>query len=232
MHLGRGSARSTYHLGGVILETVEQERDLGVIVSSDLSVSPQVAKVAAMCRRTIGFLSRQLPPLSWRNASIVYKTLIRSRMEHAAMAWLPWQSGDIELLERVQRQATRQLTRRWETPYKERLEHMNLTPLEERRGRGLLIETFKIMNGDTVLEADDFFTPAPSLGMGLRSNSRNSRKLFPQQTRLGCRTNFFSCRAVGPWNSLEDSVSGAPSKNAFKNRLDQDKNNTANNALI
>ena len=42
-------------------------------------------------------------------------------------------------------------------PYEERLEHLNLWTLEERRNRSDLIEVFKMHNGLTKIPFDRFF---------------------------------------------------------------------------
>ena len=70
----------------------------------------------------------------------VYKTLIRPQIEYAVQAWnLPAIRGNwkhILLLEDVQR------------TYRTRLKMLQLTTLLERRMRGDLIETFKILSGN------------------------------------------------------------------------------------
>jgi ribonucleases P/MRP protein subunit RPP40 len=41
--------------------------------------------------------------------------------------------------------------------YKQRLDRLNLTTLEERRSRGDLIETFKLLKGKENIEYKQFF---------------------------------------------------------------------------
>ena len=39
----------------------------------------------------------------------LYKTFVRPKLEHAGCAWRPWQQGDIESMEMVQRRMVRML---------------------------------------------------------------------------------------------------------------------------
>ena len=39
----------------------------------------------------------------------LYKTFVRPKLEHAGCAWCPWQQGDIESMEMVQRRMVRML---------------------------------------------------------------------------------------------------------------------------
>ena len=46
MHIGRTNPRSTYSMNGVVLKTMESERDIGVKVQSNLRPSLQCSKAA------------------------------------------------------------------------------------------------------------------------------------------------------------------------------------------
>jgi ribonuclease P/MRP protein subunit RPP40 len=54
---------------------------------------------------------------------------------------------DIDLIEGVQRRATKLVVEMKEMSYEERLKFLDMTTLETRRVRGDLIEVFKIMKG-------------------------------------------------------------------------------------
>ena len=64
---------------------------------------------------------------------------------------------DIELLEEVQKRATRMIEECAGKTYEERLEIVGLTTLECRRLRADLIEVFKILKGFEGIEEELFF---------------------------------------------------------------------------
>ncbi len=65
---------------------------------------------------------------------------------------------DIEILEKVQRRATKLMPDLQDMSYDQRLEALNIFPLEIRRLRCDLIETYKIMHGFEKVNKDKFFT--------------------------------------------------------------------------
>ena len=76
--------------------------------------------------------------------SIIYTTYIRLHLEYCIQAWAPYYAKDILLLEKVQRRATKL---EWELKDLSYGERLKLFSLEERRLRGDLIQTFKLLTG-------------------------------------------------------------------------------------
>jgi len=72
---------------------------------------------------------------------------------------------DIDLLEKVQRRATRLMTSDKSLSYNDRLQKFELTTLETRRLRGDLIEVFKTFNGFDNIMLNDFFKLSQSFGV-------------------------------------------------------------------
>jgi hypothetical protein len=96
--------------------------------------------------------------------------------------------------------------------YSDRLRTMNLISLSNRRLRGDLIYTFKVLKlgGDVIffeLRRDDRLR-----GHGLI--------LTTAQYRATVRQNFLSVRVVNHWNMLPIELTESESVNIFKNRLD------------
>ena len=58
MHVGRQNLRQQYTMGNHILEASEEERDIGVQVSSNLKPSSQCAKAARTANAVLGQISR------------------------------------------------------------------------------------------------------------------------------------------------------------------------------
>ena len=147
MSFGARNPKYTYFMGGVQLVHSNQEKDLGVIVTPNLKPSTQVARAAASANSVLGRIKSTFSCLNEQTLPPLYKALVRPRMEFAIQAWCPYLKKDIQKLEKVQRRATKLVPSLSKLPYEERLEALGLTTLEQRRTRGDMIETFKILKG-------------------------------------------------------------------------------------
>ena len=78
---------------------------------------------------------------------LLYKSLVRSHLEYGQSVWSPYLLKHIDLIEGVQRRATKLIHNLKNLPYSERLKRLNLPTLVYRRARGDMIETYKIMHG-------------------------------------------------------------------------------------
>jgi hypothetical protein len=79
---------------------------------------------------------------------------------------------DIEVLEKVQRRATRMIDECKNRTYEERLKITWLTDLETRRTRADMLEVFKILNGSEGVQSSTFFKRREGVTRG------HSLKLF------------------------------------------------------
>ena len=97
---------------------------------------------------------------SYRNRETVlslHNSLVRPILEYAVQFWSPTLRADIERLEQVQACATKLVPQIRFKGYAGRLEDLGLFTLEQRRTRGQLIETFKILRGFITVDPKDYF---------------------------------------------------------------------------
>ena len=87
----------------------------------------------------------------------LYKSLVRPHLEYCIQAWRPHLRKDIDILEKVQRRATRMIEECKGRTYEERLEITGLTTLEARRTRADMLEVFKILNKFEAVDETIFF---------------------------------------------------------------------------
>ena len=121
---------------------------------------------------------------------------------------------DVKKVEDVQRRFTRMINGMKGLSYERRLQRCNLIPLERRRERADLIETFKIMNGYVNVDPEKFFTVSKD------SRTRgHPMKLQKRHCRLELRRNFYSQGVINPWNKLSKKMIAATSVTQFKTRI-------------
>ena len=207
--MGEDSARKE-------LETVHQERDLGVIITSDLKSSSQCLKSAATARKVIAMVRRTFRNLDIADFRLIYKTYIRPHMEFCIQAWSPHFVKDIDVLERVQKAATNLVPMLQKYNYATRLRMIGITSLEERRLRGDMIEVYKLLTEKEQIDHRQFFNSADT-PYGLRGHEK---KLAKDRSRLDSRKFFFSQRVVNGWNNLPAKVVNSEPVNSFKNAYD------------
>lgn len=215
VHVGNRNKNYTYTIGDKVIKNSDKEKDLGVVIDRSGKVSEQCRLAAAAANKTLGMIKRSIYS---RNRVVIlnlYKSLVRPKLEYCIQVWSPYLKKDIDILEKVQRRATKLISECQGLSYVDRLSVCNLTTLQKRRLRGDLIETFKLIRGFENLDCRTFFN---------LSNSNRTRghryKLVKNRSRLDIRKYFFSQRIVDTWNKLPQVVVEAPSVNLFKNKLD------------
>ena len=99
--------------------------------------------------------------------------------------WSPRNVRDRQLVENVQRRATRLVPALWLLNYPERLERLNLPSLYYRRARGDLIEVYKHLMGHYSVEC-------PYLELAdARPTRGHSSRLKKPQVQKSVKANFF-----------------------------------------
>ena len=218
MHFGKNNRKYKYQLGGIELEATEWEKDVGVIVSNDLKPSLQCSKAAAKANQVLGQISRGVTYRDKETFLRLYKTYVRPHLQYCQAAWAPWLEADKKLLEKVQERAIRMISNLRGRCYQDRLKEVGMTTLEERRRRGDMIATYRILTGKDRVSPDQWFHMARETG------TRQSKGYLsveePVLGKLEFRRSQFSQRVSGNWNSLPDWVRRASTVNSFKNNLD------------
>ena len=215
-------------MGGKQLLVTEEEKDLGVMIHKSLKAATQVAKAAKKANQVLGQIARAFSYRDKVHFVKLYRVYVLCHLEYSVQSWCPHLQQDIDVLEAVQRRAVRMISG-LSGSYEEKLRQVGLTTLSERRIRGDMIQTYKILHQVDDLPVSTFFkiaganhNHATRLGQGLGPNDITVSTLNlakPTYVREQ-RSHFFSHRVVDKWNALPSYVKFSTSVNNFKNNYD------------
>ena len=164
----------------------------------------------------MGLIWRTLVFLDRRNFNLLYKSLVRPYTQSGNIAWSPFRKADINLIENMQRRATRFIPEINKLDYQERLEKLNLSTWAYRGFRGSIVETYKILHG--------LYDANCTNSLYERKGSNKCGHKFAFKTKLSrtsIRRIFQFTNSKFIEQPTREYVAEAPSTDKFKNRFDR-----------
>ena len=224
MHIGKNNPQYSYYMGGyapggTVLKVVQEEKDLGVMISNSLKPYAQCAKAAKTANSVLGQMSRSFHYRDKDTWIRLYKIFVRPHLELCVQAWCPWYVKDIELLESIQKRALNMVVGLNSTSYEDKLKEICLPSLQERRVRGDMIQTWKYAQGVNP-GGEKLIKRAQDVHGRITRQTRSPHNLARVEFRTEVRKNFYASRCVEQWNRLPDSIQGAENVDNFKRDYD------------
>nr|VZI05818.1 unnamed protein product [Spirometra erinaceieuropaei] len=109
LRVGRTSSpnHTVYRLTGKPLQEVDAQKDLSVWITTSLKPSQQCSKVAKSAMSMLYLVKRAFSSFDEDCFAKVFQTFVRPHLEFAIQALRPWTAKDLDILEKVQRRATK-----------------------------------------------------------------------------------------------------------------------------
>ena len=205
-------------MNGTQLEHVFEEKDLGILIDAELSFEEHIAKQVKKANSMLGIIRRGFENLSPKIFHTLYGTFVRPHLEYAQSVWSPKLRKHVNLIEGVQRRATRLVQMYRNLTYEERLRKLALPTLEFRRKFCDMVQVYKHLHFyDKATIADKFIHRR-------RPNRKHKDELLPNFANDGFRgpqTKSFYYRCVPTWDKLPMDVVAAESIKVFKQKLNE-----------
>ena len=216
-----------YSMGGISLDYVDQEKDLGVIVTSNLDWKDQCSKVLSKANQKLGMARRNCYFVQDVNRRrVLYLTLVRSLFEHCSVIWRPVTKSQISKLDGLQKRAIKWILHEEYMSYSpstyiQKCRQLKIMPIEDRFDFLDLIFFFKIVKQHIPVILPSYLQPYQG-----HSRLRNSHmdslcfvsSISPRASSNAFAKNFFY-RTHTKWNHIPLDIREIESITDFKSKL-------------
>ena len=119
MHFCKKNLKNYFVLYDHVLNTVTQEKDLGVIVEDQLKFHGPTAVAAKKANQILGLIKKSYSSRDPYTITTLYKTIIRPHIEYGNAMWGPVYIGDVHKVEKIQQRATKMIYSIKNLPYEQ-----------------------------------------------------------------------------------------------------------------
>ena len=168
-----------YKLNGTDLDYVDNEKDLGVIVNTNLTWGDNTTALCLKASSRLGLVKRTVHFIKDRKQRrAFYLSLVRSLFEHCSVVWGPSSEEMLQKIEAIQRRAVKWIMSEHNHHYNDyeylcRLKELDLLPMKYKFIYTDLVQFFDIYYDRSVVKLPNYLTPIDDNDRGrLRSNVR------------------------------------------------------------
>ena len=110
---------------------------------SELKFEEHISNKVKKANSMVGLIKRSFSYLSPEMFKILYTTFVKPHLEYAQIVWSPKLFKYVNLIESVQRRATKMVRVYQNLPYEERLRLIDIPTLNIRRKIGDMVEVYR-----------------------------------------------------------------------------------------
>ncbi|MEL7079429.1 MAG: reverse transcriptase family protein, partial [Cyanobacteria bacterium J06582_2] len=233
IHFGKKMSPSPtyYDPQGNPIETKNLIKDLGILISNDLSWSPHINKVISECRKQTAWILRTFTKRDILTMRALWISLVRPIIDYCSPLWSPSPKsyGCIDKLEGVLRSYSKHVENLQDKNYKERLKALNLQSIQRRHERYKIIYVYKIKESIVPNLPQNPFNSDFSFALKFSQTTRNGiRCSIPNPTLYHNpaeipRNSSFALSASNLWNCLPPKITTITNVTVlnFKKQLDK-----------
>jgi hypothetical protein len=208
-----------YTISNVKLANVMSTSDLGVIFDSKLQFSEHCHRVAHKGFERANLLLKCFHSRDHCLQMKLFNTFVRPVLEYNSPVWSPHFVKDVNLIERVQKFFTKNLSNLSDMPYKQRLAILGQPTLLCRREYADLILLYKILHGFVDCELKSKFVLSSSVVHSNIELRGHMFKLHAPKPRTDLLKFSYFYRVIIAWNALPANICSSSSLSIFKHKL-------------
>ena len=190
-------------------------KDLGVLISEDLSFNTHIMNMTNDAKRHAGWILRLIKSRDPEIVLLLFKTYVRPRLEYASPLWSPHLIKHITKIEAVQRTVTSKIQGMENFNYWERLKHLDILSLQRRRERYQIVHIWKISKGLIPNDLKLEFYETSRYGIKCKRPKYNQRQRYISSLKF----NSFTSNGPALFNIVPVQVKKSQTLNTFKSRL-------------
>ena len=215
--LKRDPPHRTYMFCNTALAYVDMHPYLGVTLDTKLRWNRHIHEITLKATKTLNLIKRNFWFCEKSTKDILYKSLVRPKLEYASEVWDPHFQCDVKKLESVQRAAARFCKRDYS--YKSSvtimLKDLEWEPLALRRKQARLMTMYKITNDIIHIDKSKYLLPPTET----RTRRSHNFKYYLEQTNNDVFKFSYFPRTIREWNSLPANIVSSTSLDIFQRKL-------------